>query len=302
MRVGIFIPPWGEAAEPHGMAAVAETADELGFSSVWIGDHIVFPRSTESTYLYNESGVSPFDPDQPLYDPITLVAWLAGRTTQARLGLSVLVLPIRNPVETAKHLADVAALSGGRLAVGVGSGWMREEFEALGADYERRGAITDEWIAIFRHLWSGSDEAFAGEHYSFGSLGFQPSPGPLPVIVGGNSRRAMRRAAENDGWHAIRMPAEDVAEGVAHVNHLRTEQGHPNDGFEFVYRGTVAASSSPLDSSAAEVMTTLEDYAGAGVTEFILEWPDVTSARRIEWMSWLADHDVIARTRELRVR
>ena len=241
MRLGIFIPPWGKAAEPGGMAAVAEAADEAGFSSVWVGDHLVFPRSTESTYLYNESGVSPFDPDQPLYDPITLIAWLAGRTRHATLGLSVLVLPIRNPVETAKHLADVAALSGGRLAVGVGAGWMREEFEALGADYEHRGEITDEWIAIFRHLWSGSQEPFAGEHYAFGPLGFQPTPGDLPVIVGGNSRRAMRRAAENDGWHAIRMPVEDVADGVANVNRLLTAQGRSGAGFEIVYRGTVGS-------------------------------------------------------------
>jgi alkanesulfonate monooxygenase SsuD/methylene tetrahydromethanopterin reductase-like flavin-dependent oxidoreductase (luciferase family) len=122
--------------------------------------------------------------------------------------------PRRDPVEVAKMLAGIAVLSNDRLAVGVGVGWMKEEFEALGADFESRGRITDEWIAILRHLWDGSREGFTGTFYRFDPLGFAPRPGHIPIIVGGNSAPAMRRAARHDGWHAIRIEPEDLARRV----------------------------------------------------------------------------------------
>lgn len=297
MRLGVFIPPWGATAVGGEMATVATMAEDVGFASLWVGDHVVFPRMVGSTYLYNDSGVSPFDPDAPLIDPVTLLAWLAGQTSRIDLGISVLVLPIRNPVETAKHLADISVLSGGRLLVGVGAGWMKEEFAALDADHANRGRITDEWIAIFRHLWSGSPDGFTGDFYQFGPVGFEPRPPALPIIVGGNSRPALRRSARNDGWHGIRMPAEDVAANVETLRSMIDDSAYV-ERFSVVYRGSLpgmetAPGDGDSDKRLAAVRQTLESYRDAGVTEFIIEWPDASTSDRLAWMDWLANNDVL---------
>lgn len=297
MKISVFAPPWGPTATARDMAAVVEAAETLGYASMWVGDHLVFPRAVGSTYLYNTSGVSPFDPDQPLLDPITLVAWLAGQTSRIALGISVLVLPIRNPVETAKHLADIAVLSGGRLSLGVGAGWMKEEFDTLGADHANRGKITDEWIDIFRHLWSGSAAPFDGEFYQFGSLGFEPRPPALPIVVGGNSTVALRRAARNEGWHGIRMSSDELRAKVNELRGFVQERGDSVKPYAVVYRGSLVPLGSTSKSASREllgtVISTLRAFETAGTTEFIIEWPDASTADRIAWMRWLADNEVV---------
>ncbi len=292
MRVGLFAPPWGPGALPDDLDALAQSAESLGYPTLWVGDHLVIPRTVSSRYLYNESGVAPFDPDQPLLDPITLIAYLAGRTARLRLGISILVLPLRNPVETAKTLADLHLLSRGRLVLGVGVGWMREEFEALQADYEERGEVTDEYLAILRHLWDGKREGFEGRHYRFDPLGFEPRPGHIPIIVGGNSPAATRRAARHDGWHAIRMTADELAPRIVAVRKM----AEGRDGFQIVHRGSLldseALRAGPDRAEAnlpAQVHHTLEAYRSIGVDEFIVEFPDVPTELRIAWMAWLAD-------------
>jgi probable F420-dependent oxidoreductase len=295
MRIGVFAPPWGPTASPADLAAIAEAAERLGYPSLWVGDHVVFPRRVTSTYPYNESGNSPFDPDGPLLDSLTLLAWLAGKTTDIDLGVSVLVLPMRNPVEIAKLLADVAALSNDRLAVGVGAGWMREEFDTLGADFDHRGRITDEWIAIMRHLWEGRRDAFAGTFYRFDPVGFEPRPGRLPIIVGGNSAPAMRRAARNDGWHALRMAPEDLAPRVLEVRAMVAAEGRDPDRFDIVHRGPLLTDPLRPPEAGADVQLRetvarrLDAYRRSGVTELIVEWPEATTAERLAWMAWLVD-------------
>lgn len=299
MRVGVFAPPWGPTAHPTDFAAVSEAAERLGYQSLWVGDHVVFPHRVSSTYPYNETGSSPFDPSEPLLDPLTLLSWLAAKTTDITIGVSVLVLPMRNPVETAKMLADIAALSGDRLSVGVGVGWMREEFEALDADFSRRGQITDEWIAILRHLWEGRSDAFDGEFYHFEPVGLAPRPGRLPILVGGNSPPALRRAARNDGWHPIRMPADAVARRVDEVRALADAEGRDPGTFDIVYRGPILPEPMPppTPNSRRDLHTpirrSLDAYRGAGVTEFIVEWPDATTSDRITWMTWLVESDLL---------
>jgi probable F420-dependent oxidoreductase len=299
MRIGVFAPPWGPMASPADLSAIAEAAERLGYPSLWVGDHVVFPRRVASTYPYNESGDSPFDPDGPLLDSLTLLAWLAGKTTRIDLGVSVLVLPMRNPVELAKQLADIAALSSDRLAVGVGAGWMREEFETLSADFDHRGRITDEWIAILRHLWEGRRDSFAGTFYRFDPVGFEPRPGRLPIIVGGNSAPAMRRAARNDGWHALRMAPEDLAPRVVEVRAMVAAEGRDPDAFDIVYRGPlltepahppVAGADAPVREKVARHF---EAYRRSGVTELIVEWPEATTSERLAWMAWLVDTGLI---------
>ena len=180
-------------------------ADALGFDSVWVGDHIVIPRQIASAYPYSPTGTPPFRPDEPALEPLTLLSYLAGCTSRVQLGVSVLIVPHRNPLYAAKALSTLDVLSGGRVICGVGSGWMREEFDALGLNFARRGDETDEWVRIFKACWLESEPEYHGRLYAFAKVKFEPKPVQKPhppIWVGGNSRRAMRRAVElGDAWH-----------------------------------------------------------------------------------------------------
>ncbi|MCA1841655.1 MAG: TIGR03619 family F420-dependent LLM class oxidoreductase, partial [Actinobacteria bacterium] len=240
MKLSAFLPPWGPEARPDDFDRVASAVDASGFDCLWIGDHVAFPRSVASSYPYNDPKASPFDPDAPHFEPFGLLGYLAARTQRVRLGVSVLVLPMRNPVESAKVLAGVDLLSRGRLVVGVGAGWMEEEFRVLGSDFATRGPRTDECISILRGLWTGESEALAGQHYFFEPLGFAPRPGPIPILVGGNTPAAMRRAARlGDGWHALRLPPGELAEGADRVRGLRCQAKGGADGFLVVTRDSL---------------------------------------------------------------
>jgi hypothetical protein len=214
--------------------------------------------------------------------------------------------PRRDPVEVAKMLAGIAVLSNDRLAVGVGVGWMKEEFEALGADFESRGRITDEWIAILRHLWDGSREGFTGTFYRFDPLGFAPRPGHIPIIVGGNSAPAMRRAARHDGWHAIRIEPEDLARRVLEVRSMVAGEDRDPDAFAVVYRGPLLSEpvrpQGPGSDGAlrSAVARRLEAYHRSGVTEFISEWPEAATSERLAWMTWLVDAGLVSSKRSTR--
>lgn len=244
MRLGAFLPPWGAAALPDDYDRVAEAVEACGYDSLWTGDHVLIPPSVRSRYPYNASGVSPFDPAAPHSEPLTLLAYLAARTRRARLGLSVLVLPLRHPLLAARMLAGVQSLSRGRLVLGVGVGWMKEEFQLLDADFERRAEVSERYLEVIRaQLGSG-----------------------VPVLVGGQSSAALRRAARlGDGWHGIRLSPEEVAAPRARLAELRGGL----EGFEIVVRAPVR--------SREEV----EAYAAAGVTELIVEVPDATTAERV---------------------
>ena len=178
----------------------------FGFSSVMIADHIVFPTKIDSKYPYTADGRFPGHGDA--LEQLTLMAYVAAKTTKLRLVTSVMILPHRNPVVTAKVLATIDVLSKGRVTVGVGVGWLREEFQALGApDFDRRGAVSDEYIRIFKTLWTKSPASFAGEFYRFDDIQFMPQPVQKPhppIWIGGHSKVALRRVARfGDGWHPV---------------------------------------------------------------------------------------------------
>lgn len=272
IRLGAFIPPWGAAAGPDDFDTAARAVERLGYDSIWVGDHAVFPRTVESTYPYNESGRSPFDPDQPLFEPLTLLAYLAARTERIALGISVLVLPMRHPALVGKMLANLQSLSRGRVMLGVGAGWMREEFDLLGADFAARGAATDGYIEELRRLWRGDVP----------EIGFQPRPEPPPpILVGGASGPALRRAARlGDGWNAIRMDPGQVAAAIRRLRVLLTENGRDAARFSVVLRAPL-----PVSGAAAR----LEEYAAAGVTEFTVEVPDASTADRVEHLTRIAE-------------
>jgi probable F420-dependent oxidoreductase len=187
------------------MIGFARRVESLGFDSVWVSDHVVIPFTIRSRYPYNATGDFPLSPSTPFLEPLTALAVVAGATERVRLGTSVLVLPHRHPVLLAKMLATLHALAPGRVILGAGVGWMREEIELLGASYERRGAWSDEALRVIRACWSEARPSFAGEFFRFDPVGFEPRPAPgaLPIWIGGHTPAALRRVATlGDGWHA----------------------------------------------------------------------------------------------------
>src|SRR5262249_55623021 len=189
------------AGARDGMLGLAREGERLGFHSAMAADHIVFPVGSQSTYPYTVDGKHPSVGDA--LETFSILGVVAGATERLRLVTSMLVLPYRNPVLTAKMVASLDVLSGGRVTLGVGAGWLAEECEALNSPpFEARGAVTDEWITIFKQLWSQSPASFEGRFHRYSDIRCEPfpiqSPHP-PIWVGGHSRAALRRAARHGG-------------------------------------------------------------------------------------------------------
>lgn len=205
--------------DPASALEVARVAEEVGFDSVWGGEHVIFPSSIESAYPYTVDGKVPATPETPIPDPLIWLAYVAAAAPTLRLGTCILILPQRNPLILAKELATLDHLSGGRVELGIGVGWMREEFDALGVPWERRGARTDEYVAALRTIWSGSHVEFHGEFVDFEPLTCTPQPSQgsdIPILVGGDTPAAIRRAARlADGYFPGEADPAKLAELIA---------------------------------------------------------------------------------------
>jgi probable F420-dependent oxidoreductase len=196
----------GPLADPGTLSDVARLAEDLGYHSIFVADHVVLPRTLASRYPYSPDGGFPYDPDQDWLDPLVALGYLAGRTTRIRIGTSITVLPMRHPIVTAKQIATADHLSGGRVIFGVGVGWMAEEFRLLGASFADRGRRMDEYLALVKTLWTEKNPAFAGRDFQVSDCAVTPKPVQkphVPVWIGGDSPAALRRAASlGDGWHS----------------------------------------------------------------------------------------------------
>lgn len=206
MQFGVHLPHIGPQANRENLIRVAQEADELGFDSCWVSDHIAWPQSIHSRYPYNETGEFPAASNQiPWLDSIATLLFVAGCTENVHLGTTVMILGYRPALQTAKLWATLDNVSNGRAILGVGIGWMREEFEALGMPFDHRGARADEMLEIYRTLFSEAQPSFTGRFYKFDAVGFEPKPvrGQIPVWVGGHSAAAYRRVARyGDVFHA----------------------------------------------------------------------------------------------------
>ena len=206
MRIGIsLLNNWG-IEDAHALVGLASRAEELGFDSVWVHDH-----------LFNVGHVFDRIGGRPYYEPLTLLSFVAARTTRVRLGTSVLVLPYHNPIRLAKIAATLDVLSQGRLILGVGVGAIEKETQAMGNAFAERGAFSDEAIAVMRTLWSEDDPHFDGKYSRFAGMKFSPKPlqKPIPVLIGGVSRAAIRRAARiGDGWHPLGLSPDALGQGM----------------------------------------------------------------------------------------
>ena len=208
MKFGVSLQNRGVGASPENLALVARRAEELGFDSAFVGDHVVIPESFVSDYPYSATGEFTGMASGEWLDQLVTLTYVGAVTERIRLGSGVLILPHRNPVVTAKMLATMDVLSKGRLIVGVGVGWLREEFEALGLPpFSERGSVGNEYLRAFKELWTQENPSFEGKYCSFANIRFEPKPVQKPhppIWVGGESGPALRRAATlGDAWHPI---------------------------------------------------------------------------------------------------
>jgi probable F420-dependent oxidoreductase len=214
---------------PQHMAAVARRAEELGFESVWVPEHVVFPTRFTSRYPYSADGVPPISPDTPHLDPLILLTHIAAATSTIRLGTNIYILPLRHPILTARMAMSVDVLSGGRLTLGIGIGWLAEEFDALGVEFRTRGALTRECVRALKALWTETEPEFHGKRISFGPLRFEPKPVQRPhppLVFGGETDAALARAAElGDGWYGVGHTPESAAVQIGKLRALRAAAG-----------------------------------------------------------------------------
>ncbi len=207
--------------DPASALEIAKVAEAVGFESVWGGEHVVMPSTIESAYPYTKDGKIPATPETPIPDPLIWLAYVAAAAPTLRLGTCILILPQRNPLVLAKELATLDHLSGGRVELGIGVGWLEEEFVALGVPWERRGKRNDEYVEVLRTIWSGSHVEFHGEFVDFEPLTSTPRPAQgadIPILVGGDTPVAMRRAARlADGYFPGESNPERLGELITTV-------------------------------------------------------------------------------------
>ena len=233
MDVGLFVPIGSTNATAEVVRAVGREAEERGFESIWVAEHVVLFDEYDSAYPYDPSGRFPAGGDAGLLEPFTALTYLAAVTDRIRLGTGICLVPQRNPVYTAKAVTDLDALSGGRVEFGVGVGWLREEFDALGMPFDRRGQRTDEYLAAMRSLWCDEVSEFHGELYDLRPCRMYPkpvqSPHP-PVHVGGESDAALRRVARlGQGWFSFGRLPEDLPPALERLDAALAAEGRTRE-------------------------------------------------------------------------
>jgi probable F420-dependent oxidoreductase len=231
LTVGIDVGIYGRLAVRDHILELAELAESSGAESLWVADHVIFPGMVTSTYPYNATGTFPVDMTQePLLEPITTMGVLVGATQRVKIGTAVLVMPYRNPVLLGRMLVTLDVLSGGRMILGAGVGWLAEEFAALQArPFAARGSVTDEWIALVKRICHGGEVTFQGKHYQLGAVVSSPGsvqrPHP-PILVGGTSDAALRRVVHlGDGWISTGLGPERLRERLRRLQQLCEAHG-----------------------------------------------------------------------------
>jgi probable F420-dependent oxidoreductase len=311
MDVGFTLPTRGPLATPECVEAFARRADELGFTHLAVPDHVVVPRRIDSRYPYSASGEFPGAASGACFDQFSLLAYVAAINSTARLLTSVTVIPHRGAVQTAKIVSTIDVLSHGRMVLGVGAGWMKEEFDALGAPaFEERGRVTDEYLQAFKALWTEDDPRFEGKHVRFSNIAFLPKPVQQPhppIWVGGESPAALRRTVRyGDVWFPIgnnpRHPLDTVARFAAGLESLRAlAERHERDpqsiGLAFFSNwfdetktmSTEAGERHLLTGSAEQIAEDISALSELGVRDLTLNFQRDTLEKSLESMQHFAE-------------
>jgi probable F420-dependent oxidoreductase len=278
VELGLHLPSAGAGASAQAIVDVALAAERLEYDAVWMFDHLFTPTGLESLYPYSRDGSYAMSAEDPFFDPLALFGFLAGATDRLKIGTGVLIGAYRHPIVLAKTLASIEQFAPGRIVLGIGSGWMREEFEAVGISRDRRGERLAEYVKALRTIWEPQPTSFDGEFYSWQEGGFLPAPtAPIPLIVGGHSDAALRRAAQiGDGWAIATGRGQGSGLDAARrrlevLNGFLEESGRDREGFELLYQGALWFSDAPnpkmpLTGPPDAIQESLERLKEMGVT------------------------------------
>ncbi len=307
MRFGFPIPTRGSLGTLDTVRRLGRAAEEYGYDSIWITDHIVIPKSTMSRYPYAPDGHFDLEAAQHYLEPLVVMSYLAGVTERPAIGSSVLILPYRNPMLVAKMIATLDVLSRGRVILAVGVGWMEEEFRALNlATFRDRGAVTDEYIQILRELWTKEWPTYKGRSYSFGEVRFYPKPVQRPhppIWIGGHTRAAVSRAARlGDGWHPIglRPPAglhpEDFARAAADLRSQAEAAGRDPKAITLSFRapikftdGAPSGTRTPFIGSPDQIIGDIRTYQRLGVSHLVFDFAGSSADAILEQLHRFAE-------------
>ena len=272
IKIGAYMPSAGHFPAEHGVPEMATRLEQAGFSSLWVSDHVVMPSQIQAAYPFAKDNKATWKTDTPWYDAMMILAMVATVTKHVELGTAILVLPLRHPVIFAKQAATIDALSGGRLTLGVGAGWLSDEFEALEVPFETRGKRLEEWIALARNIWTGTPKAFKGAHYDLPpNLMTYPKPThTIPFLIGGHSPPALKRAGTLcNGWlpqqsaHSIDPTA--LEEPISMMRSAAITAGNDPDNYRVVLRINQSADKTGV------VAENLDALGAVGVDDIVVD-------------------------------
>jgi probable F420-dependent oxidoreductase len=311
MNFGLHLPASSSGVTSGDLIRFVQRAESLGFYCITVADHVIIPKNLTVAYPYTSDGKYPGTGYH--LETLTTMSFLAGASERIRFVTSVMIAPYRNPVITAKMLASLDVLSGGRVIVGLGVGWMKEEFENLNAPpFAERGKITDEYIQAFRELWRSDNPSFHGRYCNFSDIVFVPKPvqkPTIPIWIGGHSRQAIRRAAcLGDGWHpiggvpTIPLEPEDMVRDLETLAAYAEKIGRNPKDIRVALKGSLfdrEKQSKPgkrrrFIGTAEEVTADIQEYRSVGVDTLIFDVRRPSVSETLERMEWMAK-DIIAR-------
>ncbi len=284
MKIGAFLPISGRAAGPETLSESASAMEAWGFDSIWAADRLIIPWKIETPYPYAEGDEFIVPPDRPFLETLTVLSYLSGQTQRVELGVSVLVLPYRHPLYWGKVVTTIDRLSNGRFILGVGVGWMREEFDALGADFELRGAVTDEQLELWRQLLSDEHVRFDGSFYEVDDIAFEPKSHErrIPLWIGGEAAPARRRAAQfGDAWfpYHVEITAQELSRYHADVKDRAETMGRTRGEVMLCACRPVQVTEDPVEQHPGKLAGTpeqlieaLKEYEGVGVETLALQF------------------------------
>ena len=292
MKFGVWIPNCRHLATPDIIRSTAVRAEQLGYDSVWVSDHVVVPHANVKNF------------GETVFDPLVTLAVIAGATTRVRLGTTVLIVPYRNAVVTAKMISSLDALSGGRFVFGIGAGWVAAESAALGVPFTERGAMTDEYLVAMQELWTKREPSFAGKYTQWSGLVFEPKPAQKPhppIWVGGHGRASLRRTAQfGAAWHPINRSPDELRAGRAELARLCAARGRVDvptltlrNDVRILQSGERAPASAHagrvIAGEPAAVIDQLKELAACGVEYLVLEFLAADGRELDEQMATFAE-------------
>jgi len=285
MKFGVFLPVSGRAASRKTLMQAAQRAESLGYDSVWAADRLVMPWKIATTYPYSKEATFIVPPDRPFFDTLTCLAFLAGCTEKIQLGMSVMVMPYRHPLHWAKIATTIDHLSAGRLIMGVGVGWMEEEFAAMNAPFKERGKVSDEQLTLLKQLWTEEHITFRGNYYQVDDIAFNPKPYQkprIPIWVGGEGKYAQRRAGQfGDAWfpYFVRVTPQELLRRFHNVREEAKKAGRNPDEIDFacclpieLTANDVAQEDDYLKGSIPQVTAAIQKFIDVGVIHIGLQF------------------------------